>query len=236
MATIGNALCQTMSSVLCKDFFPLLAEKISVSEDKILSIWNSYLNNSESLSQIPSQIQPKISLDIPKPKKKEVKKTIGADEVSEMSATQINKLLLKELMEVSKEMGLPTKGLKANLAKNIIEKLGKDGGESIKSAPRSIPKAKKSGEKKPTQKTVLESLKPPNVSIHKNEYGRMINDDTKIIFTEDEEYIDGVRCRIAIGYQCDEDEDHDVKDLTPEKIELCNQYGFRYRLPDNIEI
>ena len=66
------------------------------------------------------------------------------------------------------------------------------------------------------------------VNVARNENGNLIHDETKIVFSSDEQYIDGVKCRMAIGY---EDEDGHVVDLTSDKIELCNQYGFKYEEP-----
>lgn len=80
-------------------------------------------------------------------------------------------------------------------------------------------------------KLQLDKYRQPDVAIVKNQYGHLIHDETKIVFSSDENYIDGVKCRMAIGY---EDEDGHVEALTAEKIEQCNQYCFKYIEPSVI--
>lgn len=171
------------------------------------------------------------------------------------TAEDLEHLKIKDLKAICESMHISKGGVKQSLIKRILEAKTPSLVFSSTADRDLLPPAKKlktfdnertddvavnpsvckEGKKKEEQvkigKLRIENYRLPDVEIHKNESGHWINNETKIVFTSDEEFEDGVRCRLAIGF---EDEDGHVEELTAEKIELCNQYGFRYREPSVI--
>lgn len=92
----------------------------------------------------------------------------------------------------------------------------------------------KKAQRKRLLPNVLEEMekKKPEVIIVTDKYGNIIHEETGIAFSHDEEEIDGVKCRYAIGYRL---ESGHLEELNTEKMELCHQYGFRYRVPENFD-
>lgn len=169
----------------------------------------------------------------PETKKDEPKYTIDTLRASKIS----------DLKKICETYGLTKGGVKLTLITRICEKLGID--DSVDSpqtldepAPKKC-KPTKVDESKETalvidsapSKLDLESLRAPPVIIEQNEYGHWIHRETSIVFTAEEEYVDGKKVKIALGF---EDVDGNVEDLNEEKIQQCLKYNFQYRNPDNI--
>ena len=101
--------------------------------------------------------------------------------------------------------------------------------EIIKIARKVMRKSKKQDTKPDVIKTMEE--KKTNIELTTDEYGNIVHEETGIAFSHDEEEIDGVKCRCAIGYRL---KSGHIKELTEEKLEVCNQYGFRFLAPQNL--
>ncbi len=90
-----------------------------------------------------------------------------------------------------------------------------------------------SGMKSTTKKTV--PVQPPVVKkllasapLHKlarNKFGNFEHTETKLVFDKDD--------KIVIGKQ---DPGGEILDLTDEDIEVCKQFKFNYRLPENLDV
>lgn len=95
-----------------------------------------------------------------------------------------------------------------------------------------LKKQKTTGNKDDLVKRLISSNKPPIIQkmfkcspIHviKNEWGNRMHPQSRLVFSED---------KIVVGYQND---DGSVSDLTPDMIDMCNQYKFKYKLPMNLD-
>ena len=62
------------------------------------------------------------------------------------------------------------------------------------------------------------------IQISKNKYGNYVHNDTGLVFSKTD--------KTVLGKQM---EDGKIVDLQKEDIEVCNQYKFKYKLPENYE-
>lgn len=192
-------------SLICNEFLPLLANKTNVELHVLREYWNEYYSGEEVLT-FPTVIPP------------------SPPTTKIYSASELNNFKIKDLKVLCGNLKLTKVGVKQQIIDRILDSYGQvkshdtneeddvDGVSTVNSLN-------------------MEKFRAPDVKIGKNENGHWIHEETKIVFTSDEEYIDGIRCRWALGY---EDEDGQVEDLTADMIETCNQYGFRYKEPLNI--
>lgn len=74
-----------------------------------------------------------------------------------------------------------------------------------------------------TTPVIEKFLKCSPINIELNEFGNRMHEPTKLVFSED---------KVAIGYQLD---DGTVAELDDEMIDRCNQYKFKYKLPQNLD-
>ncbi len=61
------------------------------------------------------------------------------------------------------------------------------------------------------------------ITIQKNSFGNYVHQPTSLVFNR--------QTKTVIGKQQD---DGNISELTPEDIELCNQYKFKFKLPTNL--
>ncbi len=79
----------------------------------------------------------------------------------------------------------------------------------------------------PTQPPVVKKLlaSAPLHKLARNKFGNFEHTETKLVFDKDD--------KIVIGKQ---DPGGDILDLTDEDIEICKQFKFNYRLPENLDV
>ena len=225
-----------LTDVIVKDFLPFLSNKTGVDLPLLVATWEEFNGVKVKAQNGKSKLD-----SIQKP-----------TEQAPMTYTSgvLEKMTIKDLKVVCENLHLTKVGLKQQLIQRILEAsepcpsqvdeqvAGPDLEVQPEAVPEAVPepvakkpiKSVKKSSKTPADRSHLKldfsKLRGPDVTIEKNENGNWINKETGIVFTSDEEYDEGIRCRLAIGF---EDEDGYVENLTDEKIELCNQYGFRYR-------
>lgn len=242
-----DKITRLFTTVICNEFLPLVARKTGAELSVLMKYWDEF-NKDDHI--------PAVELPTVAPATR-VQHAPAQRKV--YSAAELNKLKIKDLKVICDEMKISKSGVKQQIIDKILDKCGvRDNVEPVSEVVYKKKVGKKSvsdGEEEETKKKAfkkvsetsinddekiespkklnLEKLRAPDVKITQNENGHWIHEETKIVFTSDEEYIDGMRCRLAIGY---EDEDGTVEDLTSDMIEKCNQYGFRYREPINIII
>lgn len=223
-----DKVSQLFSTVICNEFLPLLSHKTGVNLEELVKCWNDY--NGTGMV-IPSLELPTLPKAPPPTTSKKI-----------YSQTELNKLKIKDLKVICDELKIIKGGVKQQIVDRILEKCGVQKTEDeakeqpVASPPKikhdSVSSEESDDEKKASPKKLnLEKLRAPAVKISQNDNGHWIHEETRIVFTSDEEYIDGIKCRVAIGF---EDEDGTVEDLTAEMIQRCHQYGFRYNEPTNI--
>jgi hypothetical protein len=99
---------------------------------------------------------------------------------------------------------------------------------SKKAPPKSV---KKSKNDKPNVIKMMEKKKE-EIILTTDIYGNIVHEETGIAFSHDEEELNGVKCRYAIGYRL---ESGSLEELNTEKMKICDQYSFRYRIPENFD-
>jgi len=208
-------ITKLFTNVICDEFLPFVAKETGVELGVLINCWGEFNRGDGQISRV--QV-PQASPPPPQQQRKVY------------SSAELNKLKIKDLKAICEDLNIGKTGVKRQIIDKILAKCGvkvmQDDVEPEETKKTPKPET-------PPKKFNLEKLRAPPVKITQNETGHWIHDETKIVFTADEDFIDGMRCRIAIGY---EDEDGTVEDLTAEKIETCNQYGFRYKEPTNIII
>lgn len=125
-----------------------------------------------------------------------------------------------ELQALCRQKGVKCTGTKAQLVGYLLGK------EPTSATPKKAAKKKASAKKKTTTTPVAKKLtsKVPTVAIRRNQFGNHEHPETSLVFDK--------KTKKAIGKQND---DGTVDDLTPEDIDVCNQYKFEYTLPDNLD-
>lgn len=116
----------------------------------------------------------------------------------EKKENDFSKLNKKELENKCKELGLSTKGKKAELLKRIENR----------------------------NENIVEKIKTSitNIVIKKNKFGNYEHEPTKMVFNK--------ATKTVVGKQM---ENGNIVELTTEDINICNEYKFKYKLPEKIE-
>ena len=142
---------------------------------------------------------------------------ITGDNMDEASLSKYKK---PELQALCRQKALKCTGTKEQLIGYL---LGKDVSSppSKKEAP-----VKKVVEDKnistPVAKKLTSSI--PTVAIRRNQYGNHEHPDTSLVFDK--------KTKKAIGKQ---NQNGTIDDLTPEDIDICNQWKFQYVIPSNLD-
>lgn len=261
-----NKITKLLTNVMCNEFFPFVESKTGVEISELIKCWDEF-NRGD------------VNVKVERPIVMESLTHTQQNQKKVYSATELNKLKIKDLKVICEELKISKSGVKQQIIDKILskccvkdnvdEKVSEvekrtssdeelntdDESKTMKKREKmnkcrvdetkKVVKRRTSSDEELTstddeskdqlvrRKIDLEKLRAPAVKITQNENGHWIHKETNIVFTSDEEYIDGIRCRLAIGY---EDEDGNVEDLTSDMIDTCNQYGFRYREPTNIII
>jgi hypothetical protein len=142
----------------------------------------------------------------------ELNKIFNNNSVSLVSNNDINnklkndysKMTKKELVDLCKSKKLTVSGTKDELIKKIIEF-----------------ETKSKNEKIPITNKLFENKLFINIS--RNKFGNFEHKETKLLINKDTECI--------YGKQCD---DGKVNELTPEDIEICKSFNFKYKIPENL--
>jgi len=142
-----------------------------------------------------------------------------SSDVDEATLSQYKKA---ELQALCREKALKCTGTKEQLVGYL---LGKEGGSSSK-PPVAKKETKKTEDTKniltPVAKKLTSSI--PTVAIRRNQHGNHEHSDTSLVFDK--------KTKKAIGKQND---DGSIDDLTPDDIDICNQWKFQYVIPDNLD-
>ena len=128
----------------------------------------------------------------------------SSDTNNNRSKTELMKCSKNELVEMCKERGIKRSGSKAELATRLT------GGEVVNSPVAKTPVAKKI------------VAKISKITVNRNQFGNYEHPETSLVFNSS---------LFVIGKQLD---DGSVASLTEDDIDLCNQFKFKYELPENL--
>lgn len=123
-----------------------------------------------------------------------------------------------ELQALCRQRNLKTTGTKEELMSLLIGK---------KDIPQKPPQNEKSIKTKPEPETSILKKLTSNitpVAIRRNQFGHHEHPETSLVFD--------AKSKKVIGKQND---DGTIADLTPEDIDTCNQYKFKFVRPENLE-
>jgi len=136
------------------------------------------------------------------------------DEKEENELERIVNAQKPELVALCKKYSIKTSGKKEDLVKRLLN--FKENGEQ--------PKPKATTKKAiPAEKPVLKQSVIPTIQISRNKHGNYEHNETGLVFSKND--------KIVIGKQAS---DGKILDLTKDDIELCSQYKFRYKMPENL--
>ena len=215
-------------------FFDHVEQNEMGKASELKELWVTFVSGSASASPVAPK------------NKKRVESKLKTELNPKYTIDDLRASKISDLKKICETYGLTKGGVKLALITRICEKLSIV--ESIDSpqpsaSPAASPKKRKTvdaaaadtptgtGTDDAPSKLDLESLRAPPIIIEQNEYGHWIHPETSIVFTAEEEYVDGKKVKIALGF---EDTDGNVEDLNEEKIQQCLKYNFQYRNPDNI--
>lgn len=189
-----------------ENYVSQIATKYDLDMKELMSLWRGdFTPDSNSSKSKPSSIT-----DLP-----------TAD--AELDPTILIKMKKTELAALCKQRGLPYSGTKDKL----ISRLAGTNASAKKSNSnnKSVTK-KKSPNKRDTSTTpVVKALarKTPTVSIRRNNFGNHEHPPSGLVFDK--------KTQKVIGSQNDNGE---IDALDEKSIDICNQYGFDYKLPENL--
>lgn len=216
-------LASVIDELIEKEFIPFLEKTTKIDAKILLSSWREF-------NKMTVEKQPK-AVEEPKVEQKPVATYTNAE---------LEILKISDLKAICETLRLPKGGLKQQLIQRIMAQRGTSrpldfcGGQPPAKKQKIVPECIAFDDDELDMelgKIDMAQIRMPDVTIVKNSNGHWINEETKIVFTEDEQLYGGIKSRLAIGF---EDEDGHVEDLNAEKIELCNEYMFRYKEPDMI--
>lgn len=134
------------------------------------------------------------------------------------SEEELNKLKKPELQELCRSKNLKCSGTKAELIAVLC-----GGSEVTKAAPKaSSAKVAAKKTETPVEKRISALQQP--ISIRKNKFGNHTHPETSLVFDQNTKKV--------IGKQ---NENGKIDDLTPEDIDVCNQYNFQFVIPKNLD-
>lgn len=142
----------------------------------------------------------------------------ATDDIDENALLQYKK---PEIQALCRQRGLKCTGTKEQLIALLLSK------DSNKVSQKKEVVAKKAEPVKkapstPVAQKLVSSI--PTVAIRRNQHGHHEHPETSFVFDK--------KTKKAMGKQ---NEDGTINDLTPEDIDICNQWKFQYVLPDNLD-
>jgi hypothetical protein len=174
------------------------------------------LDQNELMSEWDGTTTSKIKAPIKKSSTPDISSNTD-DNMNEATLSQYKKV---DLQALCRQKALKCTGTKEQLIGYL---LGKD---SSTSPPKKEAPVKKVIEEKsistPVAKKLTSSI--PTVAIRRNQHGNHEHPDTSLVFDK--------KTKKAIGKQ---NQDGTIDDLTPEDIDICNQWKFQYVLPSNLD-
>jgi hypothetical protein len=210
MIKLKMSLNQTVAKALneaVNNFIRQIAIKYNLDQNELMSEWDG-----TTTSKIKAPVKKSSTPDIA---------PSNGDNMDEATLSQYKK---PDLQALCRQKALKCTGTKEQLIGYL---LGKDSATtSVKTPPKKEAPVKKVIEEKsistPVAKKLTSSI--PAVAIRRNQHGNHEHPDTSLVFDK--------KTKKAIGKQ---NEDGTIDDLTPEDIDICNQWKFQYVLPSNLD-
>jgi hypothetical protein len=196
-----------------ENYWDVLSEKYSLDKDELRSLWQGSTAVKPSKPSKPSIAKPSIAK--PNPPALE---TVDMEDISEPRLLKCN---LNELKALCRSRNLKVGGKKSELIDRL---LGKE--EGTEKPVKASPAKEKSTKNKVETSDVIKKLTAniPVLPIRKNAFGNPEHPETGLVFD--------VKTESVVGRQLD---DGTVATLTPEDIENCKRFKFRYIVPENLD-
>ena len=210
MIKLKMSLNQIVSKALneaVNNFIHQIAIKYNLDQNELMSEWDG-----TTTTNIKAPVKKSSTPDTA---------PMTSDNMDETTLSQYKKT---ELQALCRQKAHKCTGTKEQLIGYL---LGKDSAStSVKTPPKKDAPVKKAIEEKsistPVAKKLTSSI--PTVAIRRNQHGNHEHPDTSLVFDK--------KTKKAIGKQ---NEDGTIDDLTPEDIDICNQWKFQYVLPSNLD-
>lgn len=192
-------------------------EKIAnkkLSKKELYELWCNSVNSDEVVKK--GVVKKEV---VKKEQVKEQVKHVTTSTPSEQE-TELKGMKKPELVEICKSQNLKRTGTKAELIARIIEASG--GTVSDTGTKTSAKTSAKTNSVKSVTKKLLS--KAPSFAIRRNNFGNYVHPESKLVFNNKTQEVIGVQ-----------NEDGTIDDLTPEDIDTCNKFKFKYVLPENLD-
>jgi len=151
------------------------------------------------------------------------KNSVVTDIPSDIDENSLLQYKKPEIQAICRQRGLKCTGTKEQLVALLLSKDGSSGKLPVK---KEVVAKKAEPVKKthltPVAQKLVSSI--PSVAIRRNQHGNHEHPETSFVFDK--------KTKKAMGKQ---NEDGTINDLTPEDIDICNQWKFQYILPDNLD-
>lgn len=190
------------------EFISQVATKYNLDPNELITMWDG---EAENVQALPKSVPKKAS---------SVTQIPSNDE--ELNPKELLTLKKPELQALCRKRGLKCTGTKPELIALLAG--GSSGVEEEK--PKTAPIKEVSVKKPATTTPVVKKLvaNALTVSIRRNQFGNHEHPETALVFDP--------KTKKVIGKQND---NGSVDDLTPEDIDVCNQYKFDYSVPENLD-
>jgi hypothetical protein len=150
------------------------------------------------------------------------KNSVVTDIPSDIDENSLLQYKKPEIQAICRQRGLKCTGTKEQLVALLLSKDGSSAKLPVKKEVAKKAEPVKKVHSTPVAQKLVSSI--PSVAIRRNQHGNHEHPETSFVFDK--------KTKKAMGKQ---NEDGTINDLTPEDIDICNQWKFQYVLPDNLD-
>lgn len=223
MSNFYNNLTEYINTHI-KEYCKIISQKYDLNEDEVFSIWTG---NAETPASKPLAVK-KPSSPVAKPVS--VASASGTSVADfDLTPQGINKATKPILVSICKSYNLPYSGTKDELKPRILEALGLIELSESKSEKKEVKKpptktlAKRSPAKEELIEKIVKNVEPLRIS--RNKWNNYEHFESHLVFNSQTQQV--------VGRQQD---DGTVSSLCAEDIDQCKKYGFKFTLPENLNI
>jgi len=195
-------------------FISQVSVKYDISEEQLLAEWNG--KSSKVSVEVSTKVSQSAITEMP-------------SKHEPLDHAELLKYKKPELQALCKQRGLKSSATKEQLINFLLGK-NNDITESSSPKPKNTKSVSVKSVPKPApqveQKTVVSKLtsQVPTIPIRRNQFGNYEFPETSFVFDK--------KTQKVIGKQNDNGK---IDELSSEDIDICNQYKFKYDLPENLE-
>ena len=220
---------------LIKDFCKSVALQYNLNEDDLFSVWKGETPKKQKTLPFTSLKSSSPSSSTQQDKSETSTTSVDSKEESkeefEITKEKVMTATKDMLAAMCKKKGLKMSGKKEELIQRLLDSLkssslSTSSSSSSSSLSSSTSSSTNKTQSKKEEPSVIKNVKhnAGEISIRPNKFGNFEHVVTGLVFSRD---------KIVIGKQSNTGE---ITPLTTEYIEMCKQYKFNYKLPENLNV